>query len=193
MKSSSWNVARRPFRDDRPLFLASGLLALFGLFLLLVNVRQYGDYHREVADIRQEIATLETRQAKAERAAQTAKAALSSYRLSALAEESQGILRIVAEHRFAWTQLLARLERVLPPEVGLASMQPRFDPASGETVVDLALLARNREAIVRTVAALSKDAAFGRVRLRSEAVPDASAAGDPVRFDIESSYHPEAR
>jgi len=190
--SSSWNFARRPFHDDRPAYALAGALGLAGLVLLAANIRLFSDYRRQVADTRSDIAGLESRQARADHAAETSRNALSSYRLSALAEESQGILRIVAERRFSWTGLLARLERVLPPEVGLSSLQPHFEGPAGEGAIDMQLFARNREAVVRTIAALSKDPAFGRVVLKSESVGEPGAR-EPFRFEIDSRYAPEER
>ncbi|HEY3205168.1 MAG TPA: hypothetical protein VGL03_16075 [Thermoanaerobaculia bacterium] len=190
--SRSWNFARRPFQDDRPAYGIAGGLLLIGAVFLFANVRLFADYRREVADTRAEIAALEARQKRADDSAKTARKALSSYRLSALAEESLGVARIVAERRFSWTRLLARLERTLPSDVGLSSLQPRFEAGGGETGLDLSLIARKREAVVQTVAALSKDPAFAHVSLKSEAVPEAGA-NEPLRFEIESRYQPEGR
>ena len=53
------------------------------------------------------------------------------------------------------------------------------------------LVARRRDAIVRTIEALSKNAAFTHVALRQEAQPEA-AAPDPVQFSISSRYEPGA-
>jgi Tfp pilus assembly protein PilN len=186
--SAMFNFARRPFRDDRPAYALAGLLFLAGAVLLTVNLRLAGDYRRQVADTRAEIARLEARQRDAEAKAQAARSALGSYQLSALAEESRGLARIVAERRFSWTVLLARLERTLPPDVGLVSLQPQFDPA-GDTTLEMQLVARRRDAIVRTIETLSKNAAFAHVALRQEAQPEA-AATDPIQFSIVSRYDP---
>ena len=187
--SAMFNFARRPFRDDRPAYAVAGLLFLAGAVLLTVNLRLAGDYRRQVADTRAEIAGLEARQRDAEAKAQAARSALGSYQLSALAEESRGLARIVAERRFSWTMLLARLERTLPPDVGVVSLQPQFELTG--TLLDMQLVARRRDAIVRTIEALSKNAAFTHVALRQEAQPDA-AATDPIQFSISSRYDPGA-
>ena len=188
--SATFNFARRPFRDDRPAYAVAGLLFLAGAVLLTVNLRLAADYRRQVADTRAEIAGLDARQRDAEAKAQAARSALGSYQLSALAEESRGLARIVAERRFSWTALLARLERTLPPDVGLVSLQPQFDPA-GNSSLEMQLVARRRDAIVRTIEVLSKNPAFAHVALRQEAQPEA-AATDPIQFSISSRYDPGA-
>lgn len=188
--SAGWNFARRPFRDDRPVYAASALLFFVGAVLLVVNVRLYAAHRRGVADVRGEIAALETRQRSAEARANEAKAALSSYRLSTLADESRELARIVAERRFSWTGLLARLERTLPSDVGILRLQPSFGK-DGEVTLDLLLAGRSREALVPTLAALAKDRDFGSVELRSESQPEGTTA-DPFQFQLMSRYTPVA-
>ena len=188
--SRSWNFARRPFHDDRPIYVGSGLLFLLGGVLLVANLRVFTEYRREVADTRAEIAALEDRQRRADQKAEAAKGALSAYKLSALADESRGLARLVAERRFSWTALLARLERVLPSEVGLAHLQPRFEK-DGEVALEMQLYARKREAVVATIAALSKDPAFGEVDLRSETAAEPGAP-NPFQFILSTPYEPDA-
>jgi hypothetical protein len=143
-----------------------------------------------VADVRSEIAALEARQRGAEVKQREAKAALSSYRLSAMADESRELSRILAERRFSWTALLARLETTLPSDAGIQRLQPQFDKEGGITLT-LQLVGRSREAVVPTLAALARDPAFGDVQLRSETQPEGNTA-DPFLFDIVSRYTPDA-
>ena len=187
--SRTFNFARRPFHDDRPVYVVTGLLFLAGVVLMVANLRVFTEYRREVADTRAEIAALEDRQKRADGKADAAKAAVSAYTLSALAEESRGLARLVAERRFSWTTLLARLERTLPSEVGLAHLQPRFDK-DGEVLLDMQLYARKREAVVQTLAALARDPAFGEVDLKSETSAEPGMP-DPIQFSLSSQYEPD--
>jgi Tfp pilus assembly protein PilN len=187
--SRTWNFARRPFQDDRPVYVAAVALFLLGGALLLANVRIFTEYRREVADTRADIAGLEDRKLSADRKADAAKSTLSSYKLSALAEESRGLAKIVAERRFSWTTLLARLERTLPSEVGLAHLQPRFDK-DGEVWLDMQFYARSRDAVVKTIAALAKDPALEGVELKSETA-GAPGGADPFQFSLAARYEPE--
>ena len=189
--SATWNFARRPFQDDRPAFAAAAALVLVGLVLLVANLRIFAHYRRDVADVHGEIAALETRQRAADEKSRAAKAALSSYRLSSLADESRELSRLAAERRFSWTQLLARLEKTLPGDVGVVRLQPVFDK-DGQVVLELQLVARNRDAVVPTIAALAKDPAFTAVELRTESSPEGASA-DPFLFQVSSKYAAESR
>ncbi|HEY6065334.1 MAG TPA: PilN domain-containing protein [Thermoanaerobaculia bacterium] len=191
MSLTAFNFARRPFRDYRPVYLAAGGALLVGIILFAINATLYGQFRREVADTRDEIAWLEKRQERANATAQAAKAAMSSYELSQLAGESRGLLRLVEERQFSWVTLLARLERVLPAEVRLSHLLPRFQE-SGEIQIDIALIARGPESVVRTIAALSHSPYFAAVDLKSETRPE-SKQGDPegYTFSLTTEYQPE--
>ena len=187
----TWNFAKRPFQDDRPVYAVAGALFLAGILLAAANLRRFSEYRGLVADTRADVAALEERQRRADEKANAAKAALASYQLSALAEESRGLSRLLAERKFSWTTLLSRLERTLPPDVGLAHLSPSFDKDEA-IVLSLQLVARNREAVVKTVASLSHDPAFTNIKLQTESTAEAGGL-DPVTFNLSCQYDPEAR
>jgi Tfp pilus assembly protein PilN len=193
MTGTAFNFARRPFRDYRPVYLVAGAVLLAGVVLFGVNATLYGEFRRDVADTRDEIAWLEKRQERANTAAEEARAATGTYGLSQLAGESRGLLRLVEERRFSWIALLGRLERVLPAEVRLSRLQPSFQGADqGEIRVDIVLIGRSPESVVRTLAALSRSPYFLAVDLKSETRPD-SKEGEPEghTFTLTAVYEPE--
>lgn len=189
--SRVFNFARRPFQDDRPVYIAAVALFALGAALLVANLRLFTEYRRQVADTRTEITALEDRKLRAERKKDASKSAVSAYKLSALAEESRGLAKIVAERRFSWTTLLARLERTLPSEVGLAHLQPRFD-ADGEVWLEMQFYAKNRESVVKTIAALAKDPALEGVELRSESASEPGSP-EPFQFSLGARYEAPER
>jgi Tfp pilus assembly protein PilN len=186
--SRAFNFARRPFQDDRPVYVATLVLFGIGAALLVANLRLFTEYRRQVADTRTEIAVLEDRQLRADRKMAAAKSAVSEYKLSSLAEESRGLAKIVAERRFSWTTLLTRLERTLPSEVGLAHLQPRFENES-EVWLDMQFYAKSREAVVKTIAALAKDPALEGVELKSETATEPGSP-EPFQFSLGARYEP---
>ena len=185
------NFARRPFRDYRPVYLVAGAAILVGAILFAINASFYGRFRADVADTREEIAWLQKRQERAVAAAEQARKALSAFELSDMAVESRGLLRLVEERQFSWTGFLARLERILPPEVRLARLQPRFQE-TGEVLVDVTLVGRGPESVVRTIAALSRSPSFATVELRTETRPE-SKEGVPegLVFTLSTVYRPQ--
>lgn len=187
--SGGWNFARRPFRDERPVFAVIGLAFALGLGLLVANVYQYRKFSNEVGGTRAQIAFLEQRAARAAKTADAARSALNGYKLSALAQQSTALQRIVRERRFSWLALLGRLERTLPSDVRLARLAPRFE-AADSVAVDMSVLGKSSETVVRTLVALSKDAAFQGIHLHSEARPD-QGSPEGYTFQIDLTYFPE--
>jgi Tfp pilus assembly protein PilN len=187
-----FNFARRPFRDFRPVYLVAGGALLVGVILFGINASLYGEFRREVADTREEIAWLDQRQERAAAAVEEARAALRAYELSELAGESRGLLRLAEERRFSWLVLLGRLERVLPPEVRLFHLRPKFEE-SQEISVDLSLIGRGPESVVRTIAGLSRSPYFKAVELKSETRPEGKEGlPEGHTFQLTTVYQPEA-
>ncbi len=187
-----FNFARRPFRDDRPVYLAAAAALLLGGVFLAGNTRLYTGFRNEMEGTRKQIEWLEERQARASRTAEEARGALNTYKVSSLASESHELLRLVRERQFSWTALLARLERTLPPEVRLARLSPSFDDESGEVLLDLSLVGSSNASVVRTVAALSRDPAFESVDLRQETSPEAGVP-EGYSFQLAIRYRPEKK
>jgi len=185
--TTSFNFARRPFRDERPVLLTVGILLFFSAVLLFANLRLYAGFQHSVAGTSQQIDYLEKRKATALREAEEARSALNSYKVSSLAAESKGLLRIVGERRFSWTALLTRLERVLPPEVRVARLTPRFE--ENAVSVGLGLVGRDADSVVRTITALSRDPAFLVVNLKSESTPE-HGVPEGHSFEVEVRYAP---
>jgi hypothetical protein len=99
----SVNFARRPFRNERPVYLAAGTAFGGALILLVLNVGLYAGYQKSVAGTTRQIDDLRRRRTEATAASQQAKSALEGYRVSSLAAESQGLLKVVAERHFSWS------------------------------------------------------------------------------------------
>ncbi len=182
---SGFNFASRPFRNERPVLLSAGTALAVAAVLFLINVRLYVGYQKSVAGTSQQIEYLQGRKTQALRRSGEARVALDSYRVSNLATESQGLLKIVAERRFSWTTLLARLERVLPAEVRVSRLTPRFD---GEIVhVSMALVGKDAESVVKTIAALARDPVFSEIDLRSEQTQE-QGVPEGRSFDVDARY-----
>jgi hypothetical protein len=183
------NFARRPFRDERPVFLAAGIALLAAAVLLVVNYRLFTAFHRSMGGTSRQIQELTVRRTAAARTADQARAALNNYRVSSLAQQTRGLLDIVAAHRFSWTGLLARLEGVLPPEVRVTRLTPSFSE-SGDVTLMLSLIGRGPDSVVHTVAALSRDLAFSNVELHSESSQERGVP-EGYSFELVVRYAPE--
>jgi hypothetical protein len=170
-------------------FLVIGAaLVLSGIFMF-ANWRLYRDYHLSVAGTTRDIESLQLRKAAATKAGDEARTALNSYRVSSLAQESRGLLQLVAAHRFSWIGFLTRLEHVLPPDVRVTRLTPTFSE-SGQVAVSLTLVGRDADSVVSTIAALSHDPAFAAVEIHSESSQERGVP-EGHTFELAAQYIPE--
>ena len=190
MNEPRLNFARRPFRDDRPVFGLAAAAILLALILLAANLRMYHDFQRRIQGTTTEISALEERRARASADVARARSALDSYRVSNLARESQGLRRLVAERRFSWTGLLAALEHVLPTDVRVSRMSPSVSD-TGVVWVALGLVGHSPESVVATVASLSRDPSFEGVILKAETGPE-QGIPEGYSFEITVAYRPRS-
>ncbi len=184
MKPLHLNLASRPYRDYRPLYAVVVVASLIIFFLMLNNVETGYRYARETKTTRAKIADIE-RQTEAEQH-QTAEARqrLRGVNIKLLAEQTQFVNARLAERAFSWSELLDRLERVLPDDVRIESVTPSF---SKDGMVHLALLAvgKNGQSMVRTLDRLNRESRF------TNAFPTAEEHMDNgYRFGIGVDYRP---
>ena len=61
MRDFRLDFARRPFRDERPVFLAIAIALVLSGALVMINVRLYRGFHREMEGTSRQIEFLEQR------------------------------------------------------------------------------------------------------------------------------------
>jgi len=191
MRTRRLDFARRPFRDERPVFLVVGLAFAAALVFLAQNVILYRDFHRESEGTGRQIEFLEQRRARASKEAEESSTALNNYKVSALAQESRGLLKIVGERRFSWTALLARLERTLPQDVRVTRLTPHFDE-TGDTTLSIGLIGKDADSVVKTITAFAKDPSFESMALHTESTPE-KGVPEGHTFEVTVQYHPGAK
>ncbi|HEY6931501.1 MAG TPA: hypothetical protein VJA66_17655 [Thermoanaerobaculia bacterium] len=184
------NFARRPFRDERPVLAVVAVALAAAAALAVANIRLYSSFHQSMSGTNRQIEELTARRAAASKSAEQARNALNNYRVSSLAQQSRGLIEIIAAHRFSWTGLLTRLENVLPAEARVTRLTPTFTE-SGEVSLGLQMIGRGADSVVHTIAALSRDPAFTNVELHAEATQE-HGVPEGRTFELAVRYTPEA-
>lgn len=126
MKPLHLNLAARPYRDYKPVYAVVVVASLLVAFLMLNNVETYYRYVSETQETRAKIADLDRRAAVEQQRAQAADAQLRGVNLVALDSETRFINARLAERAFSWSELLDRLEGVMPDDVRIRSIAPSF-------------------------------------------------------------------
>lgn len=184
MKPIHLNLASRPFRDYRPVYAAVVLMSLLTAFLALNNVDTFLRYRTETKTTRTDIAKLDQQIAEEHRQAELLAQRLRGVDLKLLASQTEFANAQLAERAFSWSELLDRLERVLPTDVRLQSVTPTFDK-DGLVHLSMNCITKTGEGLTATINRLNGDQHFANAFPTSE-----TAAAGEYRFMLGVDYRP---
>lgn len=196
MRPARLDLAADPFVNARPVRRATTLLWLLGVALLAANVWLYWGYFSGQGAKSERLGQLEPR-LELERLRQELDGL-------DLAEQNVHVAFLntkIAQRAFSWSSLFDRLAEVLPAEVHLRRLNPRFsDPkqasrrgsalAPREELVQLELagVAKSDQALLAFIDAIFAHPAFREPNLVSEARRE----GGNVEFSLGAVYLPAA-
>jgi Tfp pilus assembly protein PilN len=158
LKPLHLNLASQPYRDYRPVYAVVVVMSLLIALLMLNNVDTYYRYKTETKTTRATTASLETQAEQEKARAAAADAQLRSFNLTALGNETQFINARLAERAFSWSELLDRLEDVLPQNVKINNISPAFGP--NLVHLEMNCEAKTTEGMLSTITNLQKNRQF---------------------------------
>lgn len=184
MKPLHLNLASRPFRDYRPLYAVVVVTSLLIAFMLLNNIETGYRYVHETRATRDKINQIDRQIEVENRRTEEANQRLRGVNVKLLAEQAQFVNARLAERAFSWSELLDRLERVLPDDVRIESVSPSF---AKDGMVHLTLLgvAKTGYGMTNTLDRLNHDLRFAGAFPTSE---ERSPTG--WKFSIGVDYRP---
>lgn len=184
MKPLHVNLAARPYRDLRPLYAVVVAASLLIAFLMLNNVDTYVRYVRDTRTTRSNIASLQTQIQQERRRADAATRQVGTIDLVSLSKETKFVNTQLAERAFSWSELLDRLETVLPGNVRITSVTPAF-AENGIVHLSLSCEGKSADALLNTISRLQRDPRFSNPFPTTQ---EATAAG--YRFGLGVDYLP---
>jgi len=178
------NLASRPFRDYRPVYAAVVLMALLTAFLALNNVDTFLRYRTETKTTRANIAKLEQQVAEEHSKSEVLAQRLRGVDLKLLASQTEFANAQLAERAFSWSELLDRLEKVLPNDVRIQSVTPSFDK-DGLVHLSMTCITKTGEGLTATINRFNGDQHFANAFPTSE-----TAMTSDYRFTLGVDYRP---
>jgi hypothetical protein len=184
LKPIHLNLAARPFRDYRPVYAVVVIASLLVAFLMLNNVDTYYRYVRETRTTRDDIARIDAAIQQEHDRAEAARRDITRIDLVALSKESKFVNSQIAQRAFSWSELLDRLEHVLPEDVRIEGVAPTFDKA-GLVHLTLACHGKGPDSMLRTITSFNHDPHFANAfPTVEERMPQ------EIRFGIGVDYRP---
>ncbi len=184
MKPLHLNLASRPYRDYRPVYAVVVVSSILIAFLMLNNVDTFYRYIRETKATRSKIADLDRQAETEQRQTQQVSERLLTFNVKVLSEQTQFVNARLAERAFSWSELLDRLEQVVPNDVRLQSIMPTFGK-DGFVHLTVIALGKNSESMVHTLDRFNHDAHFANAFPSSEDRTD-----DGYHFGVSLDYRP---
>jgi Tfp pilus assembly protein PilN len=186
MKTIHLNLAAKPYRDYRPVYLTVAAMILATVVLLGYNVITGYEYLIETEQTREEITALDKEAAnERERSAQLA-TQIEEIDLRALDRRSRFINTQINERAFSFSALLDNLEKTLPDDVKLLDLNPSIDD-KGEIRLSMSCVAREKGGMLDLLDRFYADDRFQKAFPRSERLD----ADGTYRFSIDVEYAPE--
>ena len=184
MKPLHLNIASRPYRDYRPLYAVVVVASLLIAFMLLNNIETGYRYVRDTQNTRVKISQVEQQTATENRRAADATQRIRGVNVKVLSEQAQFVNSRLAERAFSWSELLDRLEHVVPDDVRIESVSPSF---AKDGLVHLALqaTAKTGQGMVHTLDRFNRDQRFENAFPTSEEKSNGS-----YRFGVGVDYRP---
>ena len=180
------NLASRPHLNTRPVWLVTAVAAFFALVFAVVNTQVWLKSSRSLEEqiILHDQLEVEFQRLTTEVGEQAER--LNRVPWRSLAARVNAVNTVIREHEFSWIGMLDDIERVLPYEVRLTKISPKFDVGS----VNLSLMAigRTREALLDFFDALIQDPSFSEPTPSSEITPEESGFG--YVFNLTVVHHP---
>lgn len=184
MKPIHLNLAARPYRDYRPIYAVVVVTSIFIAFLALNNLDTYVRYVRDTRMTRDEIISLQSQIQQERRRADNATREIGTMDLISLSKETKFVNTQLAERAFSWSELLDRLETVLPANVRINSVAPQF-AENGVVHLSLALEGKGADALLNTINRFQRDPRFTNPFPTNQ---DNTPTG--VRFGLGVDYRP---
>jgi Tfp pilus assembly protein PilN len=182
------NLSTRPFRAYRVANL--GLFALL-LILIAVSVVQFYSYQRYsslAAATRDEERIYREEADRLSEQTRTLNLKMGRSNATAKLSEVEQLNQLLLRKSFSWTRLLAHLEKLVPEDVRLVSLQPVISE-QGKMYLNMNIRGRSLADATQFLRALENSKVFQDVTLAVEEKKGSSATGE-VEFMLSASYNP---
>jgi len=178
------NLAAKPYRDYRPYIAVMAIGWLLVALMALNNLDTWYRYQHDTKTTREEIASLQHQTELEQGKLQAAEQRLHSVNVPLMTAQTQYVNSVLAERAFSWSELLDRLERVVPDDVRLLSISPSFNK-NGLVHLSLACVGKTGQSMVSVIDRLNADPHFARPFPSAE-----TNTGTAYEFGISVDYRP---
>jgi type IV pilus assembly protein PilN len=187
LASNPYEAAREYARRMSMLLAALVVITAVLAGYILHQRGETRDVDRQIAQAKEEIATLDREKAKAQ-------AILNQPQNREVADQSAFLNSLFARKALSWTRVFAEMEKMMPPAIHVVSMKPEFN-RDNQLVLHVLVATSSRDKAVELVKRMEKSPHFHAPQVEAEnALGEGAAgpAGGNIQFDIAAVYVPFA-
>jgi len=180
------NLAARPYRDTRPFTIAVIVASTVIAAMTYLNAVTFLRYRFETRTTTAKIASLQAQTQQEQQRGAAVNERLKRIDVDLLATQTQFANAQLAERAFSWSELLDRLEHVLPNDVRIYGVSPKFSK-NGLIHLTLSCDTKTGQGMVNTINRVNADPHFANAFPTSE-----SKVGDTgaYHFELGIDYKP---
>lgn len=179
------NLASEPFRRDRPLVVASVLLAVLLAGALALMIRLAVVEHADMTDSREMVAKLDAQARRLASEQANLEAVIRRPGNAEVLERSLLLNTLLQRKGISWTKIFADLEEVLPHNVRLVSVRPEVN-AQNEISLQMVVGAASSEPVLQLLMTLEQSPRFGPTSLHNWLPP---SQNEPLyRYRVSVNY-----
>jgi type IV pilus assembly protein PilN len=167
------NLATQPFRRDRPVLVAAGVLGTALIVLLAVLIYLGVNERGELADARRSVDQLQRKLKTVSTEQQKLDAVLRRPENAEVLERSQFLNALLYRKGISWTRIFADLEKVVPHNVRIMQIRPTLN-SKNEVVLDMQVGTDNPAPLIKFLNALEASPLFGPAYVPTSAPPSQS-------------------
>ena len=185
------NLATHPHEDARTFYFrasaALGAIALVTALLILITVHQW----RNTRDISAELGQVQDRISQLQKEKTKSEEILNRPENRGTRDRSRFVNSLIAQKSFSWTQVFADLEKLMPTQVHLVSINPELKQS--QISMRMVVGGTSRDKAIDLLHNLENSRHFREPREISEQTQARPQAGqDTIQLEISAVYVPEA-
>lgn len=154
------NLAREPFRRDRPMLVGSAVAAVLLVVTLVILISLTVTERRETSDTQQMLARINRQLTSLQKEQVKLDAEMRQPGNEVVLDRSVLINMLIKRKAISWTKIFSDLETVLPPNVRLVAIRPQVN-AKDQLFLDMTVAADTPEPVISFIAKLEGSDFFG--------------------------------
>jgi Fimbrial assembly protein (PilN) len=183
------NLATQPYEDARQFYLRwGGALAALTLLAIVLSYTTFASWSRYRAfnsNIARETATLR----KLDQQQADDLAILRQPQNNDVHQRSAFLNDLIQRKSVSWTHIFSELERIMPPQLHVAAIQPQIE--DGDVLLKMDVVGQSRERGLELVKRMEQSHSFRDAQLVTETVQAGNNGPETLKFEITAQYIPE--